>query len=228
MSREHIVGEFDRELSDLNGAIMEMSRGCEKQLARALEALVRWTPRVGEEIAAGEAVVNQLQRKVDQLTVSLLAKRQPMAVDLRTVIAALKMALEYERISDYAVNITRYAKDLSDIPYEGAMAKIKEMGELAIDMLSRVNEAYRERDADKAVASWRLDANIDRTYTSLLGNLGDLMGEHKEHAKGGASVLFVARAWERVGDHLKNVAENIHYVVTGQNYHEETVSHPKG
>jgi phosphate transport system protein len=128
------------------------------------------------------------------------------------------MASDFERIADYAANIAKHAIDLKDISLGKAVEPIQEMVDCALRMLRDVLDAYRALDIDKAIDIWHRDREIDQTYTGLLTRLRTLMIEDSESVNASTTLLFVGRCCERIGDHITNVAENVHFIVTGEVY----------
>jgi phosphate transport system protein len=160
--------------------------------------------------------------EVDKMTIHLLAMRQPMARDLRFVVASLKMASDFERIADYAANVAKNVRYLEDAGASGdatpdaPVDAILEMAGLATIMLEGVIEAYRDLDAEKSVEIWKSDAVINKRYEELIGRLRNIMGERCENAQAPTALLFMGRCCERIGDHVKNAAEHIYYIATGR------------
>jgi phosphate transport system protein len=149
----------------------------------------------------------------------MLALRQPMALDLRNILAAQKIAADFERIADYAANIAKDVVDSTDLLLESPVKSIVQMAETARQMLGDVLDAYQELDVKKAVEVWHRDEEIDKTYFGLLTKLRTLMIEDSKNINASTRLLFVGRCCERIGDHITNVAENVDFIVSGKMHH---------
>jgi phosphate transport system protein len=219
MAKEHTVKAFSQELDLLKSKVLEMGVECEGQLARAVDALVERDSKLAKETIIGDTKINQLQSEVDDLAVRMLALRQPMALDLRNILASQKIAADFERIADYAANIAKEVVDSTDLLLESPVKSIVQMAETARQMLSDVLEAYQGLDVKKAVEVWHRDEEIDKTYFGLLTKLRTLMIEDSKNINASTRLLFVGRCCERIGDHITNVAENVDFIVSGKMHH---------
>jgi len=219
MAKEHTVKAFTQELELLKAKVFEMAKECEGQLARAVHSLVERDMRLARDIIEGDSKINRLQSEVDELAIRILALRQPMALDLRNIIAAQKMAADFERIADYTANIARHVIDLESISLEKPIRSMVKMANSALKMLRDVLVAYRELDVEKAVEIWHRDKEIDKIYFSLLTQLRTTMIEDSTSVTPSTTLLFMGRCCERIGDHITNVAENVEYIVSGEMYH---------
>ena len=221
MQGEHIVRSYDEELALLKAKISEMTKAVEAQLNRAVQALIRRDLFLAKSIVGDDEKVNELQRELESHSVKLLALRQPMARDLRTVIAGLKTASDLERIGDYAANIALHVKDLNNVSLDKPSGLLIRMGEIAAVMLQDVIVAYEKMDVQKAIEVWHRDDQIDSIYADFLGELRECMTEDTLNIKAYTGLMFAARCCERIGDHITNVAENIYFVEEGNPYHGE-------
>lgn len=219
MSARHIVRSYDEELALLKANILDMGKKTQTQMERAISALQRRDLALVSAIVAEDDAVDRLQKEVDRHTIQMLAMRQPMALDLRNIVSGLKMAADLERIADYAVNMARHATELNNNSVEEPLESITRMIQMGIGMLRTVLEAYLEEDPEKAKKVWHQDQEIDEIYFDLLARLRDFMTETPWNAKALSALLLVARCCERIGDHVQNIAESIHYIFTGENYH---------
>ncbi len=215
MDAEHIVRSYDEELTDLNDAIARMGGLTEAQIARGIEALVARDPDLAEIVVEQDQQVDDLNNEIDIKATRLLALRQPMALDLRNVVAALKIASDLERIADYASNIARRSIALSEAAPVRPAHSIPRMGGLVQEMIKNVLDAYIERNAEKAMAVWASDREVDEMYTSLFRELLTYMMEDPRSITPCTHLLFVAKHIERIGDHVTNIAETIHFLVHG-------------
>ena len=221
MGREHIVKSYDEELQRLNDTIVEMGGLTESQIAGAIEALVKRDPELAERIIEGDDKVDDLNYEVDIQATRLLALRQPMALDLRNVVAALKISSDLERIADYASNVARRSIALCETAPVKPVYGVPRMSRLAQEMIKDVLDAYVERDVSKAVAVWRADEEVDEMYISLFRELLTYMMEDPRNITPCTHVLFIAKNIERIGDHVTNIAETIYFLVHGERMRED-------
>lgn len=219
MNGRHIVRSYDEELALLKNKVLEMGELAHKQLAKAVDTLVSRDSSAARAIVAGDAPINDLQREIDQLTLNMLAKRQPMALDLRIIVSGLKMAADLERIADYSANIARHSMDLNSANVQKPVEGIIRMAEQAKFMLADVMSAYHQDDPMLAKSVWHGDEKIDSEYAGLLSDLREFMNEEAQQPKSFTALIFVARCCERIGDHIQNLAENVYFIVMGEMYH---------
>ena len=213
---EHIVRSYDQELELLDKKIAQMGGEVEQELAQGFDALERRDPKLAEEVAASDRKVDALEAEIQELTIRMIARRQPMAVDLRHIMTVLKIAGDLERTGDLAKNLAKRAQAISGENHPKAlMTGLKHMVELALVQLKDVLDAFAERDAEKAIAVWRRDERIDAMYNSLFRELLTYMMEDPRNIGLCTHLLFAAKNIERVGDHTTNIAEDVHYLVHG-------------
>jgi phosphate transport system protein len=215
MASEHIIKSYDQELQRLDNIVAEMGGTAESQLASAMEAIVKRDADLAAMVIESDARVDELEREVESLAVRLLALRQPMARDLRQIIAALKISTDIERIGDYATNVAKRSIALDNIAPVRPVYALPRMGRVAAAMIKDVLDAYVERDADKAMAVWLRDEELDEMYTSLFRELLTYMIEDPRNITAGTHLLFMAKNLERIGDHTTNVAETLYFLVNG-------------
>src|SRR6266702_2307911 len=207
MAAEHIIKSYDEELERLNNMIVEMGGLAESQLAAATEVVIERDSDRAIHVVEGDAQVDQLERDLDNLAIRLLALRQPMARDLREVVAALKIASDLERICDYAANIAKRSIALAQSPpIQPAHA---------LPLVKDVIDAYVDRDADKALEVWNRDEELDEMYSSLFREFLTYMMEDPRNIGACTHLLFMAKNVERIGDHATNIAEDLYYLVHG-------------
>jgi phosphate transport system protein len=213
---EHIVRSYDQELELLDKKIAQMGGEVEQELAQGFDALERRDPKLAEAVAASDRKVDALEAEIQELTIRMIARRQPMAVDLRHIMTVLKIAGDLERTGDLAKNLAKRAQAISGENHPKAlMTGLKHMVELALVQLKDVLHAFAERDAEKAIAVWRRDERIDAMYNSLFRELLTYMMEDPRNIGLCTHLLFAAKNIERVGDHTTNIAEDVHYLVHG-------------
>jgi phosphate transport system protein len=218
MLRQHIVKSFDKDLQTLRDKITEMAECTETQITRALDALISRDSEVAEDVINNDVTVNKLQQEIDDLTVRMLATRQPLGFDLRNVISGLKIATDLERIADNAKRIARSVDELNSITLDKPIKLLIEMSRIGQQMLIDIIDSYKKADAEKAIEIWQLDKKIDKVYADFLTQFQGLVKENSAHIHVYTTLIFVARCCERIGDHVTNIAEDIYYIVNGKYY----------
>ena len=216
MVAEHIIKSYDQELQRLDNTIAEMGGMAESQLAAAIDAVVKRDSDLASEVIENDAKVDELEHEVEGLVVRLLALRQPMARDLRQIVAALKTATDLERICDYAANVAKRSIVLNQTAPVKPVYALPRMGTLCQGMVKDMLDAYVERDADKALAVWLRDEELDEMYTSLFRELLTYMIEDARNITPCTHLLFMAKNLERIGDHTTNIAETLYFLVHGK------------
>ncbi|HEX2116151.1 MAG TPA: phosphate signaling complex protein PhoU [Alphaproteobacteria bacterium] len=216
MGHEHIVKAFDEQLERLTNMIARMGGIAEGQIAGAIQAVIKRDADLAASVVEADHKVDVLEREIDEQAVSLLALRQPMAGDLRTVVSALRIASDVERIADYAANVAKRAIALAQMAPVRPVFQIPRMGMVARDMVRDVLDAYATHNVDKAVAVWNRDEELDEIYSSLFRELLTYMMEDPRNITACTHLLFIAKNIERIGDHVTNIAETIHYLVVGK------------
>jgi phosphate transport system protein len=223
---DHTVKAFDVELQMLDKKIAQMGGLAEKLLAQGFDALSRRDPQMAEAAVASDRAIDAIEREVQEQAVLLIARRQPVARDLRQVMTVLKITGDLERIGDLAKNIAKRATAISGEAHpKSLMVGLRHMTELALSQLKDVLDSYIERDAEKAMEVWRNDEKIDAMYNSLFRELLTYMMEDPRNIGLCTHLLFGAKNIERIGDHTTNIAENIYYLVHGRTLAEDR---PKG
>src|SRR5438445_8272872 len=215
MASEHIIKSYDEELRKLSNTITEMGGLAESQLATAIDAVVKRDSELAAIVVEGDAKVDELQRDLDNLAVRLLALRQPMARDLREILAALKIASDLERICDYAANVAKRSIALNQAPPVRPVFALPRMARLAQQLIKDVLDAYVARDADKALIVWARDEELDEMYSGLFRELLTYMMEDARNITASTHLLFMAKNIERIGDHATNIAETVYFLVHG-------------
>lgn len=213
---DHTVRAFSEQLEALSSAVAQMGGLAEAQLADAIDAIARRDTGRAEAVVAGDKRIDELQLKVEDLALKVLALRQPMAVDLRETLAALKCASELERIGDLAKNIAKRAIVLNREPPIRLTQSLARMGGQALAQLKLVLDAYSDRDSGSAEMVWRQDGEIDEMYNSLFRELLTYMMEDPRTIGLCTHLLFIAKNIERTGDHATNIAEVVYRMVTGE------------
>jgi phosphate transport system protein len=215
MASEHIIKSYDQELQRLDNIITQMGGTAESQLAGAIDAVVRRDSELATQVIEGDVRIDELEREVEALAVRLLALRQPMARDLRQILAGLKIASDLERIGDYAANVAKRSVALNQSPPVRPVYALPRMGRLGQAMIKDILDAYVERDAEKAMAVWLRDEELDEMYNSLFRELLTYMIEDPRNITACTHLLFMAKNLERIGDHTTNIAETLYFLVHG-------------
>jgi phosphate transport system protein len=212
----HIVSAYDADLEGLDRTIAEMGGHCEKILADAFSALERRDAPRATATVASDTTIDALERRLQEQAVQIIARRQPIADDLRHILTVIKISGDLERIGDLSKNIAKRAIVVSqEQPPKSLVSGIRHMTEYALGQLHDVLDAYSARDPEKAMVVWRDDEKIDLLYTSLFRELLTYMFEDPRNIGMCTQLLFGAKNIERIGDHTTNIAENIHYLVRG-------------
>jgi len=223
---DHTVSAFDRELDLLGRKIAEMGGIGEKMLADGIDSLIRLDADLARATIAMDKRVDMLQREIEEESVSIIARRQPVGVDLREIVAAMRISGDLERVADLAKNIAKRAVALSaEQRLPRAMIGLRHMGELAAMQLKDVLDAYSQRDVERADSVWLRDQEIDALEDSVFRDLLTFMMEDPRNISICTQLLFCSKNVERVGDHATNIAETVHYILTGEML---PVDRPKG
>ncbi|MET0667354.1 MAG: phosphate signaling complex protein PhoU [Methyloceanibacter sp.] len=223
---EHIVRSYEEELTHLNNQIARMGGLVEKLLGQSFDALERRDPELAVATIKEDEEIDALERQIEEQAVIMIAKRQPLAYDLRQIMAALRISIELERIGDLGKNLSKRAVAVvGEQQPKQLMLGLKHMGELALSQLKEVLDAFIERDAERALKVWYKDEEIDAMYNSLFRELLTYMMEDPRNIGLCTHLLFGAKNIERIGDHATNIAETVYYLATGRTI---TDQRPKG
>ena len=223
---QHIVRSYGQELQRLRDLMSEMGGVVESQVALATQAI-----RTGDADAATQrrrsrwVKVDDLERQCEQFVIRMLALRQPMASDLREIVSALKITAAMERIGDYAKNVAKRSIVLSQFRMPFSMTGLANMSRMVQENLKLVIDAIGEQDVQKALQVWQSDQAIDDLYNSIFRELITYMMEDARNITPCTHLLFIAKNLERIGDHATNIAETLHYAITGEMLDAER---PKG
>ncbi|NDA45934.1 MAG: phosphate transport system regulatory protein PhoU [Alphaproteobacteria bacterium] len=214
---EHTVSAFDRELELLGRKISEMGGIAEKMLSESIEALINLKVEDAQAIIATDSRLDTLQREIEEEAVHIIARRQPLGADLREIIGAMRISGDLERVGDLAKNIAkRTLKLATDQRLPRAMIGLRHMGQLAAMQLKEVLDAYGQGDVNRADHVWHRDAEIDALEDSVFRELLTFMMEDPRNISSCTHLLFCSKNVERAGDHATNIAETVHYIVTGE------------
>lgn len=221
----HIHHSFDQELARLEAIIAEMGGRCEQQLELALRALETRDDGLARQVVAADHGLDRLEREAEELVVRLFALRQPVAIDLRTVLGALKVASGYERIGDNIKHIAKRTLELNASPAVSAVEDVLSLGRAVRSALHGANDATARRDLEAAVRIWESDAGIDAQYLQASQAVNACSASDPKQGPSCVHLHFVAKAMERIGDHATNLAEVVAFQVSGRRLPEER---PKG
>ncbi len=211
----HIVTSFDDDLLAIQAKISEMGGLCEELLSHALDAVETRDAELAADVIERDKRLDKLEIEVADLTTQVIARRQPMAQDLRFLISALKMSATLERVGDLAKNIAKRGVYLANARPVKVSSSIVRMGQQTLAQLTEVLDAHTARDTALAVSVWRKDVELDETYNALFREVLTYMMEDPRTIGLGSQLLFIAKNLERIGDHTTHIAELIYYVVEG-------------
>jgi phosphate transport system protein len=217
---EHTVRSFAADLEELSGDIARMGGLAEDMLSDAVQAIATRDVALADAVISRDPQVDAMQAEIEKKILRLLALRQPLARDLRQTISAFKIASELERIGDLAKSSSKRVKVL-EMAEPAALKAVQRMGRLVVAQLKRVLDAYTALETEAAGNVWSRDEEVDEHYSSLFRELLTYMMEDPRTISACAHLLFVAKNLERIGDHCTNIAEEIHFLVTGENLPNE-------
>jgi phosphate transport system protein len=218
----HIVTAFENELREINRKVAEMGGLAEKSVADSIDALIKRDTGLAQRVISGDARLDQLQREIEDDAITLIAKRQPIAVDLREVVSAIRISNDLERIGDLAKNTAKRVLALKGEYQAAALLRgVEHMSEIVLEQLKEVLDSFGARDASRAMAVWKRDGAVDDLYTSLFRELLTYMMEDPRQITMCTHLLFAAKNVERIGDHATNIAETVHYLVVGEQLADE-------
>lgn len=213
---QHISAKFNAELEALRNQMLEMGGQVERQLSRAVDALVKMDSGEAELIVSADSEVNRMEMAIDDECASILARRQPTASDLRLVVAIIKVNTDLERIGDEAAKVAKQAVRLSEEGMSPSnFVEIKHIGNSVALMLRQSLDAFARLDVDMAVGVVRKDSEIDKEYGSAMRSLVTFMMEDPRDIGAILNEMWALRSLERIGDHACNICEHLVYLVRG-------------
>jgi phosphate transport system protein len=228
MSDKHLSTQFDAELSEISNRVLEMGGLVESQVAQAVYALTNFSGETASLVLERELRVNQMEVEIDRDLSAIIARRQPTARDLRLLIAISKTIGNLERIGDEATRIARTVQRLMNSGVSSRLrlpvADIAFGANLATAQLRKVLDAFARLDVARALEVLKQDDEIDKEFDGLLRKLITYMMEDPRTISSAIDLVFVAKAIERVGDHAKNLSEQIIYIVKGTDVRHHTVA----
>src|ERR1700681_1028596 len=213
---EHIVTSFDEELNGLSQKIAEMGGLAEQSVADSVAALVSRDVEKAQRVSASDQRIDKLKEELEEGAILMIARRQPMARDLREIMAAIHIANDLERVGDLAKNTAKrvFAVE-SNFAAQRLVAGVEHISEMSLAQLKTVLDSYAARDLAAARSVWERDDEIDAMYTSLFRELLTYMMEDPRNITFCTHLLFCAKNLERIGDHATNIAETVHYLING-------------
>ena len=225
MSDKHLSTQFDSELTSVSAQVMELGGLVESQIRQAIYALSQFSVEVANEVTANEARVNAMEIEIDRDLSSIIARRQPTARDLRLLIAISKTTANLERVGDEAEKIARMVRSIiqSGSPRSLPSLELRIAADLASGLLNKALDAFARLDITAAVAILKEDDLIDAEFDGFVRKLITYMMEDPRMISPSLDLLFLAKAIERIGDHAKNIAEFIIYVVKGEDIRHSTM-----
>ncbi|MFH2034699.1 MAG: phosphate signaling complex protein PhoU [Candidatus Margulisiibacteriota bacterium] len=213
---EHQDSSFDQELADLNDSLLKMGVMVKDLIHKSVDALKRRDRDLARQVIKDDVDVDQLELVIDDKAINLIALRQPKAGDLRFILAGMRLATDLERIGDLAESIAERCIELADQPLVKPLVDIPRMAELAEGSLSKVLDAFVNRDPDKAKEIWPVEQKIDDLRDRVHDELIEIMSNSPNSTHRAIPLLLAARHLERIGDHITNIAEDIVYMVEGE------------
>ena len=217
MMNEHTAKAFDVDLQDLTRKVAEMGGLAEKEVSDSVAALTRRDRELAQRVVATDPSIDALQREIEEKAILTIARRQPMAVDLREVVCALRVANDLERIGDLAKNISKRVMALDgEFHPQKLIRGVEHMGSLVSDQLKQVLDAFAGRNLTVALAVWKGDEEVDSMCTSLFRELLTYMMEDPRNITFCIHLMFCAKNIERMGDHATNIAESVYYMIEGR------------
>lgn len=227
MQLEHTYKQYDNELESVRSKVLEMGGVVEQQIINALDSLVRLDPTLAASVIQNDHRVNALEVQIDEECSTIIARRQPAAGDLRMILMVIKTITDLERIGDEATKIARTAQKIyeSDRQYKPRFTEIKMMVSLVREMLRISLDSFARLDVSKTVDVARQDDQVDEQFQVAMRQLITFMLEDPRTISTSLEVIFVAKAIERIGDHAKNIAEYVIYMVKGKDVRHTSVEH---
>ncbi len=223
---DHTMKAYNKELDTLERRIAEMGGIAEKMVIDAMDALANADSKLAHRVVATDPRLDALQREIEEQAISTIARRQPMAVDLREIIGAIRVAGDLERVGDLAKNIAKRSVKIGlEARAPRAIIGLKHMNDVATELMKDVLDAYAQRDVESARAVWERDVELDALEDSVFRDLLTRMMEDPRNISFCPHLLFCSKNIERIGDHATNIAETVVYLVTGSTLPAER---PKG
>jgi len=222
---EHIVSSYEGQLKTLHSTVLKMGALCESQFSNSIIALLKKDEELIDKIIGKDERIDELEKKIDDQVVNLITLRQPMAIDLRETVSAMRIAAELERIGDLAKNIVKRVKYIKVDLNNEDFSLIKTASELVQNNLKKTLDSYSKKDEQLALSVWNSDKEIDVIINKLLEDFLSNMKKEKKNIESLTHLLFVAKNIERIGDHSTNICEYVYFLIKGE---EIKGNRPKG
>jgi phosphate transport system protein len=223
---DHTTKAFDSDLQEIMRKVAEMGGLAEKQIADAVQALLERDAELAEHVIATDPTIDAMQQDIEEKAILTIARRQPMAVDLREIVGAMRVCNDLERIGDHAKHIGKRVVALGGDLYPQTLIRgVEHMAELVLAQIKQVLDAYASRDLQRALAVWKGDEEVDALCTSLFRELLTYMMEDPRNITFCMHLMFCAKDIERMGDHATNIAETVYFMIEGRPI---TDQRPKG
>jgi len=218
---DHTTRAFDADLHELARKIAEMGRLDAEQITNAIDAWARRDLALAHRVIATDDQVDDLQQQIEEKVITTIARRQPMAVDLREIVGALRISNDLERVGDLAENVAKRMLLVTDVfRISEVLFQLEHMGDVVRDQLTRVLLSYERRDVALALEVWHKDQEVDALNNALFRELLTYMMEDARNITFCTHMLFCAKNIERIGDHATNIAETVYYIVEGHKLEE--------
>jgi len=216
MAAQHIVRSFDDELHYLRAKIIDMAHHAESMMVRAMKAIVENDVALAHQIIADDLILDATEREIDDKAIAIIAKRQPMAVDLREIIGAIRISGDLERVGDMGKNIAKRVKSIAESHLPASFYQaMQDFANLTLVQLQDVRTAYATHSLETIAKVLKRDKEVDALYTALFRDFLHEMTRDSHNIIVYTHLLFCAKNIERVGDHATNIAEMLHYIITG-------------
>ena len=212
----HTVKSYEEELKNLNNNIVKMGTLCEEALRKSINALVTNNTDDADKIIKDDEEIDKYENLIEQQVVNLIALRQPLAIDLRETVTALKISSDLERIGDLSKNIAKRSLLLSGNLNENLIKILNTLSENVQKQLKSVIDSYLERSSSMAINVWESDEKIDNLTNQCMQASIDFLKEDPKNLQNGTHLLFVSKNLERMGDHTTNIAEQVYFLVKGE------------
>ena len=212
----HTVKSYEEELKNLNNNIVKMGTLCEEALRRSINALVTNNADEADKTIKNDEEIDKFENLIEQQVVNLIALRQPLAIDLRETVTALKISSDLERIGDLSKNIAKRSLLLSSNLSKNLIDILNTLSENVQKQLKSVIDSYLERSSSMAINVWESDEKIDNLTNQCMQVSIDFLKEDPKNLQNGTHLLFVAKNLERMGDHSTNIAEQVYFLVKGE------------
>ncbi|MDC0032108.1 phosphate signaling complex protein PhoU [Pelagibacteraceae bacterium] len=213
---DHIVSAYDDQLNLINTNLIKLGGLVESQLKNAIKSLSDKDTSLADQVVNDDNKIDDLEKEIHELIYKVIAMRQPIAIDLRTVLSAVTIAKDLERMGDHATNIAKRAADLKIYMPDSPIAEIASMASEVQLSITKVLDAYVAKSGELALEVWDKDIVIDKSYVTIYKHLLRTMSKKPETVPGCSQLLAIAKNIERIGDYVQNIAEDIHFIVKGE------------